>query len=168
MVNLIVPFLVGALSVAALPSVPSTNSTIDIPTVDGFEVVIVYVQPEGGCSATQCSPDGPFATSSFVSSTSKSTSTTSTNDKAYTSSTPGSKFTTSTDNGDNRNEDSSPTLSAEEPFFSEPGKIALLLPNVHWTTNTAPATNVIPLEIGDGSPFYYGSPGECTCTILIP
>lgn len=132
MVKPLLSLLFGALSVAALPSLTTTtssNSSITLPNEQGFELVIVYVEPEEGCSVTQCSAEGPFASSSSFPSPSASSSATS-------------------------------TSPAGEPLFTQSGSTTQLLPNVHWSTNTSPATNVIPLPIGSGSPFYYGNPGE--------
>jgi len=129
MVHALLPLLLGALRVAALPSTTPTNSSIAALNDRGFEVVIVYVQSEEGCSAAECRPEEPVPTSE--------------------SPTPAAPTP-----------ETSPTSSAEEPLFSQAGSISKLPPNVHWGTNTVPATNIIPLPIGSGSPFYYGNAGK--------
>ncbi|KAI8298125.1 hypothetical protein K4K61_012024 [Colletotrichum sp. SAR11_59] len=40
--------------------------------------------------------------------------------------------------------------------FAENGPIATLSPNVHWSCDTAPASNVIPIPANEGSQMYYG------------
>ncbi|KAJ5016875.1 hypothetical protein K4K57_010498 [Colletotrichum sp. SAR 10_99] len=48
-------------------------------------------------------------------------------------------------------------LSGEQTAtFAENGPIATLSPNVHWSCDTAPASNVIPIPAYEGSQMYYG------------
>ncbi|KAF9872229.1 hypothetical protein CkaCkLH20_10321 [Colletotrichum karsti] len=48
-------------------------------------------------------------------------------------------------------------LSGEQTAtFAENGPIATLSPNVHWSCDTAPASNVIPIPANEGSQMYYG------------
>ncbi|KAK2773605.1 hypothetical protein CKAH01_13523 [Colletotrichum kahawae] len=48
-------------------------------------------------------------------------------------------------------------LSGEQTAtYAENGPIATLSPNVHWSCDTAPASNVIPIPANEGSQMYYG------------
>ncbi|KAH8897556.1 hypothetical protein GQ53DRAFT_637385 [Thozetella sp. PMI_491] len=98
-----------------------------------FEVVFVYETPEGGCAPRQCIDDSPLVPS--VSKTAAPPS----------ASTPvvGASYPSD-----------APRL--DDPIYIDPGPAHVLKPAVHWEWDTAPATNVIPLPVGSGSPFYFG------------
>lgn len=141
MIKSLLPFLLGVLSVAAYPPYPSVNTTdfsnssIAIPDQQPFEVVIVFVEPDGRCSAL-CNAEEPFGSS---------------NSLAPIHPTISSKHSTATK--------ASSTPSADEPLFTQSGSNSKLTPSVHWNTDTTPATNVIPLPVGQGSQFYHGNSG---------
>jgi hypothetical protein len=113
--------------VQALPPPEEHKSGLASTTVNGFEVVIVYATPEGGCSAspTSCGahqtlggpPDHKHIEATKV--TAKASAT--------------------------------PTAS-----FVKEAPVATLKPNLHWDCDTKPAKNVIPVPPSKGSQMYYG------------
>lgn len=157
MINPIVPLLLGALSVSAYPSYPAvadttnTNSSIAVAT-QPFEVVIVFVEPEGGCAA-QCNPNkGQVLFESGKLGASAHQNVYSTNSGAS-----GQKNVYATKS---KPAAGSPTKSADQPLFTQAGVNSQLPPSVHWNTDTTPATNVIPVPVGKGSQFYHGNSGK--------
>ncbi len=118
---------------AALPSpeVPGGNSSVSVPPSSGFEVVIVYAQPEEGCRARACSSEQPFSSGQTLSSSAGI-------------SPPASPQATASA--------SSPGVVVSESGYQ-------LMPNVHWSVDISSPTNVIPISVGNGHPLYYGSSG---------
>lgn len=125
------------------------NASIPEAVPSGFEVVIVYATPTGGCPATptQCAANqlgaGPGSPSSGSGSGSG----------------PGSKTRPGTNNyqkagGAGNSDKSSPVKATATMSHSAP--LATLQPAVHWSYDTKPAKNVVPLPPKKGSDLYYG------------
>ena len=128
------------------------NASIPEAAPSGFEVVIVYATPAGGCPATptQCAANqlasGPGSPGSPGSG-------------AGTGSGPGSKTPPGTNSyqkagGAGNADQSSPAKATATMSHSAP--VATLQPAVHWGYDTKPAKNVVPIPPEKGSDLYYG------------
>lgn len=140
------------------------NASIPEAAQSGFEVVIVYATPTGGCPATptQCAANqlaaGPGAPGSGSGSGSG----------------PGSKTPPGTNNnqkaggagGAGSADKSSPAKATATMSHSAP--LATLQPAVHWSYDTKPAKNVIPIPPKKGSDLYYGVDSTSTPPPLDP
>ncbi|KAI9151370.1 Serum response factor-binding protein [Paramyrothecium foliicola] len=108
-------------------------------TMNGFEVVIVYATPEGGCKAPPTSCGALFPTSTSPA---------------------------DLPNHEKIEAEKKPSAYAEQPVvtpstspsatFIQEAPVATLKPNLHWDCDTKPAKNVIPVPPTEGSKFYYG------------
>ncbi|KAL8369786.1 hypothetical protein RB595_000224 [Gaeumannomyces hyphopodioides] len=120
----------AASGAAAVPAVQQpANSSIEQP--GGFEVTIVYAQPQGGCPAKklECPPEDIFGRPAAKPSTSSS-----------------------------GHGSSSSWGSKSGPILSQEAQAVKLKPAVHWGTDTSKISNVVPLDVGSGNQLYYGSP----------
>ncbi|KLU87043.1 hypothetical protein MAPG_06049 [Magnaporthiopsis poae ATCC 64411] len=97
----------------------------------GFEVTIVYAEPQGGCPAKrpECPPEDIFGR-------------------------PTASKPSSSSSGQ-----SGPASwgGKSGPVLSQEAEAIKLKPAVHWGTDTSKISNVVPVNVGSGNRLYYGS-----------
>lgn len=123
---------------AAVQAVPSAD---EAKTDKGFEVVIVYAKPEGGCNTppTACkhTPDNTSAKVNLAESIAVE--------------------------GSDKEDKATPTAESHEPPKSTINYTApttTMKPAVHWDTDIKPAANVKPVAAEKGNKLYYGVTGK--------
>jgi hypothetical protein len=141
------------------------TSPVTTPKQGGFEVVIIYAQPEDGCPAPkECTSADLFvSTASDVTTLLTPSAISSLLERPVSDTSSPAQTPPSASFQKPAPINSSPV---EKPAFSQSATTVKLPPSVHWTVDTSSPANIIPVPAHSGSPMYYGQSGELHLLIL--